>query len=132
MHQEHEGDRQRDGASQQYQQRGKEISTLKMHGSDGREDDGMKIPALARRYPKSQSTDAAVRGNFKDKEALAIGRTCLTTCGVEEKKRIEEKRRERKRMRVGDLQIAERKTAARALRGFLRIKTNLWKFSSLQ
>lgn len=66
-----------------------------MRGSDGREDDGMKIPALARRYPKSQSTNAAVRGNFKGKEALAIGRTCLTTCGVEEKKRIEEKREER-------------------------------------
>lgn len=91
MHEKHEGDRQRDGAEQPYQQRGKEASTLKMRGSDGREDDGMKIPALARRYPKSQSTDAAVRDNFKDEEALAIGRTCLTTCGVEEKKRREER-----------------------------------------
>lgn len=42
-------------------------------------------------------------GNFKDKEVLAKGRTCLTTCGVEEKKRGEKKGKERE---VGGLQIA--------------------------
>lgn len=94
MHEKPEGGRWGDDAAKRCQERGTEISTLKMRGRDGREDHGMKIPALARRYPKSQSTDAAVPGDLKDKEVLAIGRTCLTTCGDEEEKRREEKRKE--------------------------------------
>lgn len=84
---------------------------------------------LARRYPKSQSTDAAVPGNFKDKEVLAKGRTYLTTCGVEERKRGEKKGKERE---VGGLQIAGGRQLHVHQVASSGIKTNLWRFRSLQ